>query len=365
MTIYFAYGSNLDECDWSAFCEKNGFSHSSMKPLEAAWLPDMELVSNHFAQTRGGGALNIQPAPGSVVPGMLFELTDEGLEAVRQKEGVRYAVYDEVTKFVLLKGGQELAVTTFILNAKRRLPKPIPMTDEYLEICSRGYKRFGLDEQYLNAAANQESGPVLDAVFVYGTLMRGQTRYSIIRDHNPVCTLLSEVEGQLHDCGAFPGLFLSTEATVHGEFVRVDKIREFLQIADVIEGFEGFGDERNLFRRTLVEVGIGDGRQRLAWTYVLARNVGAPISSGSWRAHRRQLDQTLDLIVESHAQCREDFWDALHIWEHRFHSLPEKNQPHTKETAIKALMNGSLSERTLAGLSGLWSGSIEPSNGGI
>lgn len=364
MTNYFAYGSNLSAQDWADFCGTLGVSPSCMQPVAPAWLPDMELVSNHFSTSRGGGALNVQPAVGALVPGMLFELTDEGWEVLRKKEGVRWGVYDEVAATVLRFDGSEELSTTFVLNPERRRPEPVPMTDAYLSACREGYKHYGLDEEFLDAAARGDHAPLLDSVFVYGTLMRGERRSPVVANHKVSCALLAEARGRLEDCGDFPGMVLSEEGEVYGEFYRFDDIASFLADADRIEGFYGFGDPSNLFRRIVIYNGVGDGRVRQAWAYILCQSRGPTIASGNWRLHRNTLEGALGQIVDAHAQQHPDFWQCLNAYDTRFNPNPTEVEPYDRASAIKALANVDLSERAMAIASGQWAVGVGFSKGG-
>ena len=93
MAVYFAYGSNLDWQNWSEFCARHGADPHCMKPIEPAFLPDVELVFNYRSVLREGGALNIRPRKGQVVHGMLFEVTDRGWEVLDRKESVAAGCY--------------------------------------------------------------------------------------------------------------------------------------------------------------------------------------------------------------------------------------------------------------------------------
>src|SRR5271168_2880219 len=88
--LYFAYGSNLDNTDWAAWCTRNGFDPGCIQAIGPAVLPDVELVFDYHSQGRCGGVLNLRPRLGQCVDGMLFEVSDEGNEALDAKEGAPY-----------------------------------------------------------------------------------------------------------------------------------------------------------------------------------------------------------------------------------------------------------------------------------
>jgi gamma-glutamylcyclotransferase (GGCT)/AIG2-like uncharacterized protein YtfP len=130
----------------------------------------------------------------------------------------------------------------------------------------------------------------IPAVFVYGTLLRGQSRHGAIRRHAPESTVPATCPGRLVELGAYPGLLLDSagrRSTVHGELVRFPDATLAAAVArlDAIEDFRGFGVPGSLYVRRLVGVTRADGSTPLAWTYVYAGDVRAarPIASGAWR----------------------------------------------------------------------------------
>lgn len=134
--------------------------------------------------------------------------------------------------------------------------------------------------------------------------MRGEARSHFLGDEtNLHCLLLARAFGKLYDLGTFPGMRLnaSDRSLVEGEFARVGNIRSLLDVLDQVEGFHEFGHPQNFYRRELIQVDVGDGRIREAWTYVYCDEprppaasppvTGASItgsgrrSSRSWRLH--------------------------------------------------------------------------------
>ena len=49
-----------------------------------------------------------------------------------------------------------------------------------------------------------------------------------------------------------------------GEFILVRTFGAVINALDSVEGFRGFDKPRSLYRRTLVDVHVGDGRVRVA-----------------------------------------------------------------------------------------------------
>jgi gamma-glutamylcyclotransferase (GGCT)/AIG2-like uncharacterized protein YtfP len=110
-----------------------------------------------------------------------------------------------------------------------------------------------------------------DHLFVYGTLMRGF-------DH-PMAQLLSKAadfigearcRGRLYLAKHYPGLVLSGDAddVAFGELFRLRHAEEILRELDMYEACgEGFRQPSEYLRQ-MVEITLGDGEARQAWTYV-------------------------------------------------------------------------------------------------
>ena len=93
MSVYFAYGSNLDWRDWSKFCARHNADPRCMKPIGPALLPDVELVFNYRSVLREGGALNIRPRKGQVVYGVLFDSETVGERPIFHRFFLKYSRY--------------------------------------------------------------------------------------------------------------------------------------------------------------------------------------------------------------------------------------------------------------------------------
>jgi len=127
--------------------------------------------------------------------------------------------------------------------------------------------------------------------FVYGTLLRGESRHGVIRRHAPDAIVAATCPGRLVDLGSYPGMLLAQAgrpSTVHGELVRfpVATLGAAVGRLDATEDFRGFDAAGSLYVRRLVRVSAADGTAPLAWTYFYRGDVGAAraIASGDWRA---------------------------------------------------------------------------------
>ncbi len=106
---------------------------------------------------------------------------------------------------------------------------------------------------------------IVTDLFVYGTLMPGESNYwqieDFVVDHKP-----GTIDGVLVDLGAYPAL-VPGEGFVTGILLRMNQ--EALEITDRIEGYSPDRDHC-LYVRKEVTVHIEGGEEVTAWTYFFA-----------------------------------------------------------------------------------------------
>lgn len=240
----------------------------------------------HYAsRSRGGGALDVVGRRGAVVPGVLFDADAAAWRALDRKEGVEAGRYRRERVHVLTVDGREVEATTYRVTDAHRQPRHVPPTEAYVALVRRALASRGLDSGPLERAARAgRPNGVPGALFVYGTLMRGECREGLMRQHGPLAWADATASGRLVDLGEYPGLRLGGAASVYGEIVRFGDLGPLLRVLDEVEGFEGFGVSGSLYRRALLRV-TSNGERTLAWTYVLCADDAshAAIPSGSWR----------------------------------------------------------------------------------
>lgn len=204
------------------------------------------------------------------MPGILFVVDGEGWDALDKKEGASI-VYECVIVQVLNERGESLEAVTYRVCDSRKLQFVAPHP-EYVEIVRQGLEDWDIGDAQLNAAAKNKESVCPDGFFFYCTLLRGEPRFSVLRQFGLECTLMAETFERLLDLGSFPALVDtgSSGQLVQGDFVRLRNPEQAIHKLDQIEGFNGFGMPNSLYRRTFVGVGVGDGRVRYGWTYCLA-----------------------------------------------------------------------------------------------
>lgn len=285
---YFAYGSNLDLDDLRRFCVREGYADATFEKLGRAYLPDRRLVFHYHSPVRGGGALDTAAQRGCTVSGLLLEVDALGFSALDQKEGVQAGRYRRRPIVVLSRDGQACEAVTYEVCETYR-QSFVPPRDEYVAIVARGLRAHGFDvEPLLRAAAGRAPSPSPTRVFVYGTLMRGQGRWSILARHGVVSVERAQSSGSLLHLGAYPGFVPASVRSgkggrVYGDLVELAAIGDALGVLDEVEDFQGYGASGSLYRRSLIEARVG-GQRFLAWTYVyVGSTVGAlSIASGDW-----------------------------------------------------------------------------------
>lgn len=366
--LYFAYGSNLNREDWARWCNAKGGSPDVLKFHSTGYLPDHDICFSLHSPSRNGGVLDIAKRTGQLVPGVIFEVLGDGWELLDRKEGVPI-YYERVKKFVLDDRGEEVAVETYQVKRDHRDEVEdevefVQPTPEYVDVVRAGLEAFGLPTKALDAASQDKLTPwLVDAFFVYGTLMRGESRFPALQAFGVECALLAQACGRLMDLGSFPGLVESgsQSSMVQGDFVRLREPDQAIDALDQIEGFQGFGSTDSLYRRTLSHVEVGEGRVRLAWVYALATDheQAEIIPTGDWRMHRGSRDQFLSTLARIHAQGDEESVATKIAQQIPFAFNPDTDAVVQSLLPLQsALAQGVVSERKLAQESGIWTACV-------
>jgi gamma-glutamylcyclotransferase (GGCT)/AIG2-like uncharacterized protein YtfP len=122
-------------------------------------------------------------------------------------------------------------------------------------------------------------------VFVYGTLLPGESNYRVVAPHLTDAPVPGSVRGRLYDAGPYPGLVPDeTAPPVEGAWLRVTAAG--LAAMDELEEYYGPGQDNDYER---VRIRDTDGRLE-GWVYVWTDGRGFPlIPGGSWkRRHLRR-----------------------------------------------------------------------------
>ena len=141
--LYFAYGSNMDKPDLDKWCSNHNYPPVKILSTEVAVLKDYELKFNYNSHTREGGAANIMTSKGSCVYGLLFDMNDDALDVLREKEGFPYC-YEEL--LVEVENADKSVITdvlTYEVVPEKRDSEQIPPTQDYMNLIIRNAKEHG------------------------------------------------------------------------------------------------------------------------------------------------------------------------------------------------------------------------------
>lgn len=286
-TLYFGYGSNLDWDDWQAWCEDKKLRSDGLVEISPCWLPNYSMKFHYFSNSREGGAADvIETGRGHAVPGVLFSMNADALRAMDQKEGVKAGAYARRKVEVILPNGTFVEALTYCVTENRREERFIQPTSLYCNLIENGLTKRKLPIGELkNAIEDFKPSYPLENIFVYGTLMKGESRHPTLSEYSIGEGRLASTDGMLIDLDDYPGMLTGEEGTVYGEVYQIDQMFPTLKTLDTIEGFYGYQSTDSLFTRTIVQIKTERG-QEWAWTYAYnnhdEENVHV-IESGNWK----------------------------------------------------------------------------------
>ncbi len=127
----------------------------------------------------------------------------------------------------------------------------------------------------------------MTAVFVYGTLLRGERLSHIIEASGPIRVLPACTSGRLVNLGDCPGMIPARRSGqwVLGEYAEFETLGSVLPQLDFIEEYQPDAEARSLYLRRSVPVVLEDGSERWAWAYIYNRPYDPRriIKNGDWR----------------------------------------------------------------------------------
>jgi len=135
MTIYFAYGSNMNRALMRRHCP-------AAKEIGTA-----ALAGYRFVITIDGYA-SIVPHPGGAVHGVLWRLTPRDIAALNAYESLDSGLYSKATLPVDREGRRVAAMVYIARDRAQGRPKP-----GYLDLVLTGAREWGLPEAYVDAIA--------------------------------------------------------------------------------------------------------------------------------------------------------------------------------------------------------------------
>ena len=287
-SLCFVHDIHTDPAQLRTLRDRHGLAPSDLAAIEAAALHDHALGFESLPGTQAG-VLLARYHLGSLVHGVLLQCSERGRRVLELAIGTQVPSGPTPHKVVVHAAAGGVHQATAWLSASGNpgpLRAPSPQT---LHALREGLRHWRLPTRGLdNAAVGLPGVDRVSSVFVYGTLLRGESRSAVWQRHTIRCAVLAVASGRLYTTDDdYPAAIASRDARdVHGDFIRVAGIERLLQELDEIEEYRPGVLSGQLFRRVLTEVRAA-GKVRRAWMYVAgdALTVRAPIESGSWRQH--------------------------------------------------------------------------------
>ena len=159
MIRYFAYGSALSKRHVHEWASEHGVDEAPFAAGVPAVLRGYELVFDVESRFWGGRVADLRPSDDAVVHGVLFELDDGALEAVRRKEGVPTGLSEEI-EIEVQQGGASVAAKAYVGRPERRTTPGAP-APRLLAALIEGAIERGLPEPWISRLRSQgsTSGP--------------------------------------------------------------------------------------------------------------------------------------------------------------------------------------------------------------
>ncbi len=137
--MYFAYGSFLDSETLRTHCP-------SAKFVARAVLPNFEVQFNFMSKTYGGGVTGVEPTPGRMARGVVYDVPQTEMEHLDTIEAVPEGLYYRQKVLVVDDGGSLLEADTYRTTDPKGPFKP---TRRYLGLMIKGAKEHELDPGYI------------------------------------------------------------------------------------------------------------------------------------------------------------------------------------------------------------------------
>jgi gamma-glutamylcyclotransferase (GGCT)/AIG2-like uncharacterized protein YtfP len=142
VTLYFAYGSNMDPKQMASRCPGSS-------AVGSARLAGYELAFVWDSPGWGGGVATVIPSSSREVWGVLWELTAEDEQMLDGYEGVANAVYTKERVDLDVAGKTVNALIYVATDARRKQPSA-----RYLDALIRGARAFSLPGHYVEHLRN-------------------------------------------------------------------------------------------------------------------------------------------------------------------------------------------------------------------
>jgi cation transport regulator ChaC len=150
MPYYFSYGSNMNQENMDRFCKKIGRPLIPLKDRapRRATLKGFRLDFNYYSTLMKGGAANLEWSPDDQVEGVLFEMSEDDMKTLDEKEKAP-SFYHRILVTVTLENGQSIdSVITYVACDDKKT-QFAPPTLDYKSDIVEGAKAFGLSSAWI------------------------------------------------------------------------------------------------------------------------------------------------------------------------------------------------------------------------
>lgn len=137
--MYFAYGSFLDSETLKRHCPSARF-------VIRAVLPNFEVHFNYMSKTYNAGVTGVEPAPGKMARGVLYDIPEGEMEHLDVVEAVPQGFYYRQTVLAADEEGRLLEVETY----RTTDPKgPFKSSRRYVGLMLKGAREHNMDAEYI------------------------------------------------------------------------------------------------------------------------------------------------------------------------------------------------------------------------
>lgn len=137
MMFYFAYGPNMERAQMKRLCKGSRF-------VSAARLSDHQLIFPRRSDRWGGGVAGLKPAPGKVVEGVLYEVSEEDQKILDQAEDHPRSSLRRLVIVENFSGEKIKALVYFALGTG-----DYPPSRRYMEKLISGAEEHNLSDPYV------------------------------------------------------------------------------------------------------------------------------------------------------------------------------------------------------------------------
>jgi AIG2 family protein len=158
MPLIFQYGSNCDERRLNGPTRLNGDAQDLGR---AETIDEYDVAFNVWSRNNGCAAADLIPTPNRYAWGVLYRVSDKGIEKLQRIEGAHYA-----PKLICVRGevGGEVEATTFLVESDDRR-EGLWTSAEYVGYIVNGLRAHNVPEKYVQhvievaVETNRRAGP--------------------------------------------------------------------------------------------------------------------------------------------------------------------------------------------------------------